>query len=205
VWLQTHLHPSFDIPALFLHHFIREEVVLFVGPWFVWCLNYKLGSVGLILVSLGELINGVIKWMLRLPRPAWISSRLVNIRGSFEEDYSTPSSHSMLVANAFVYFVWENPLWWVILICVVIIVVVGLSRVFLGVHYPHDIVFGWVISVGFSVSFIYVQKWLDTIPDWWSMAWTMGWLLLVLGLLLCVRIIFPPTPAELKKKNGRSR
>lgn len=100
-------------------------------------------------VNLGVivLINQVLKFLIRRERP--IGYRLIEMTG-----YSFPSGHAM-VSMAFygllIYFItklvrnkWVKRI--LVFVNVMIIILIGISRVYLGVHYFSDIVIGYLIS-----------------------------------------------------------
>ncbi len=68
-----------------------------------------------------------------------------------EHDYSFPSGHamgSMAVAVALVTLAWGTRWRWPVLSAGVAFVgLVGLSRLYLGVHYPSDVLTGWLASL----------------------------------------------------------
>jgi undecaprenyl-diphosphatase len=67
-----------------------------------------------------------------------------------ETTYSFPSGHamgSMTLALVLVLLAWPTRLrWWVAAAMAVFVPMVGLSRVYLGVHYPSDILAGWAAA-----------------------------------------------------------
>jgi undecaprenyl-diphosphatase len=71
-----------------------------------------------------------------------------------ETGYSFPSGHAMLSSAlilSVVFIIWKTRFRWVgVIIGAILIGLIGLSRVYLGVHFPTDIVAGW------SVSFVWV-------------------------------------------------
>lgn len=96
-------------------------------------------------------LNTFIKDLLKVPRP-YVRDTSVK---TFEEDgYSTPSGHAQ-TSSAF----------WIVLasmiktkhkktrnaLIVLVIFLIGFSRVFFGVHYPSDVLFGWVIGICIAV------------------------------------------------------
>ncbi len=111
-----------------LHH--RLELILFVSA--------IIGS---------AVLNGVLKQVFHRVRPNF--HRLIDISG-----YSFPSGHAM---NAFTVYVIVSFLLWrhipskwgrSLLICLssVMILAIGTSRIYLGVHYPSDIIGGYLAS-----------------------------------------------------------
>ena len=67
-----------------------------------------------------------------------------------EHNYSFPSGHamgSMTLAMVLVLLAWPTRWRWPMVIAMVVFVsMVGLSRVYLGVHYPSDILAGWAAA-----------------------------------------------------------
>ncbi|MGO4495431.1 phosphatase PAP2 family protein [Paenibacillus sp. 2RAB27] len=118
----------------FLHH--RQELVLF-----------------LILVAGTAILNLILKMIFQRERPSL--HRLIQ-----ETGYSFPSGHSM---EAFALYAALAFLLWrhvptrrgrtiVILISILMILMIGISRIYLGVHYPSDVV-GAYFASGFWFTF----------------------------------------------------
>ena len=109
------------------------------------------------------LVNQVIKHIIRRPRPNVL--RLVE-----ESGYSFPSGHSM-VSMAFygfiIYLIYKNVnnkyiKWLVISILSLLIVSIGISRIYLGVHYTSDVLAGFLISISYLIIYIkYTKKIID--------------------------------------------
>lgn len=81
-----------------------------------------------------------------------------------ETNFSFPSGHAMgSMALAAVFFVLAWPTawrWFAITFGSLFVLLVGLSRLYLGVHYPSDILAGWMASLSWviGVSFIFYRK-----------------------------------------------
>lgn len=102
----------------------------------------------LIAVMLGsEIISRTLKLLFHRARP--IVHRIAEATG-----YSFPSGHTtgaVTLYGTLVYLVWRHvPSAWgraLVLVCgVAMIVLIGVSRIYLGVHYPSDVVGGLLIS-----------------------------------------------------------
>ena len=73
-----------------------------------------------------------------------------------EPGFSFPSSHAMASAAlgaAIVVALWDSRWrWWAFTAATFYIVFVGFSRLYLGVHYPTDILAGWLVSGGWVMA-----------------------------------------------------
>lgn len=71
-----------------------------------------------------------------------------------ESSYSFPSGHamgSMTLAMVLILLVWHTRWrWWIAVPMAGFVVLVGLSRVYLGVHYPSDIMAGWAAACAWT-------------------------------------------------------
>lgn len=89
-------------------------------------------------------INVALKLLFARDRPdsVW---RLIE-----EASYSFPSGHAMAscaLACAVIIASWQTRWWWLTTtIGVLYVLFVGYSRMYLGVHYPTDILAGWLVS-----------------------------------------------------------
>lgn len=103
------------------------------------------------------LSNQILKRIVARPRPT--EYRIVEELG-----YSFPSGHSM-VGMAFygllIYFIYrkvKNPYikWGSCILLTILIFLIGLSRVYLGVHYASDVIAGFCISAAYLALFTQV-------------------------------------------------
>ena len=73
-----------------------------------------------------------------------------------EHNYSFPSGHamgSMTLACVLVLLAWRTRARWPVLgVATVFVVLVGMSRVYLGVHYPSDILAGWAAAIAWTMA-----------------------------------------------------
>jgi len=107
-------------------------------------------------------LNNILKIIIKRPRP--IGNRLIN-----ETGYSFPSGHSM-VSMAFygyiIYIVYKNVKnkkikYTSIVALSILIILIGTSRVFLGVHYITDVIGGYIVAIIYLIVYINSVKKID--------------------------------------------
>lgn len=106
---------------------------------------------------------GVLKALVRAPRPFQVLSSIDGKRLSTATGYSFPSGHtttssSFYSALALAYG--KRPL---SIICAIMIVLVGTSRLYLGVHWPIDVAGGLIL--GISITFLAYTRFKDLYED----------------------------------------
>lgn len=114
--------------------------------------NKKIGISISINLGLAALTNFLLKQILQRPRP--IGHRIID-----ESGYSLPSGHSM-VSMAFygflIYLVYkriENKHLksFLIALLLVLIINIGISRIYLGVHYTSDVIAGFLVAISYLI------------------------------------------------------
>lgn len=117
--------------------------------------NKKIGLsifANLIIVTI---LNQLLKRVLQRPRPT--EYRIIE-----ETGYSFPSGHSMVSMALYGYLIYliykyvENKYvkWILISLLSVLICLIGISRIYLGVHYTSDVLGGLLISISYLVIYI---------------------------------------------------
>ncbi|MCA9977982.1 MAG: phosphatase PAP2 family protein, partial [Anaerolineales bacterium] len=130
----------------------EENFYLVVLPLIYWCLDKKLGKNLVYIFLLADGINVLGKHAFRGPRPYWLDP---SVGLSESGGYGVPSGHTQLTTVIYGFLaVWYKQ-GWLILLAVFMIVAMGLSRIYLGVHFVHDVaaglLIGLVILTGFFV------------------------------------------------------
>lgn len=142
-----------------------EEFYLILLPAVFWCWDAALGlrlGIGLITSSL---LNSLLKLVFHMPRPYWIDPRVQALSG--ETSFGAPSGHAQ---NAVV--VWSTiarhiKTTWGWVLAAILILCIGLSRIYLGVHFPHDVFVGWLIGALFLWALVAIERhWLPVVLRW---------------------------------------
>ena len=117
----------------------------------------------LLAVISGAAASGALKRFFERPRPA-VGSDLAEVFTS-----SFPSGHSML--SAIVYLVLGTMLArmerrrqikaYFIVVAVLLTTGVGLSRIYLGVHYPTDVLGGWSAGLAWAIVWWFIARYFE--------------------------------------------
>ncbi len=122
---------------------------------FILIKNKKIGASifgNLVIVTA---LNQLLKFILHRPRPT--EYRIIE-----EIGYSFPSGHSMvsmafygyLMYLAYKYIKNKYLKWTIFIVLSILICLIGISRIYLGVHYTSDVLGGFLISISYLVMYI---------------------------------------------------
>lgn len=121
--------------------------------------NKKVGITIWVNLLLSILLNLVLKEIFQRPRPD--INRLID-----EWGYSLPSGHSMVSMAFYGWLMYlsykfiDNKYlkWSLISILAILIIVIGISRIYLGVHYTTDVIGGFLVSIAYLMIYIGITK-----------------------------------------------
>ena len=130
----------------------------------IW-VNWKQGLLTLPILGLAVGISDFIGMQMKLffarPRPCQVFLNIHQLSGC-GESFSMPSNHAFNSATAalFLWIVFPSTRW----VVGMLMVIVGLSRIFVGAHYPTDVLVGWGLGgmLGMTLGyFVVLSKWLQ--------------------------------------------
>lgn len=132
------------VPMRFFSYLGTENFFFLVLPLIYWCIDAALGlRVGFILVT-SSMVNYVGKLLFVGPRPYWVSS---HVRAFWPEiTFGMPSGHAQHAVGTWGMIAAYKKRIWLWVVAIAIIFFIGFSRIYLGTHFPHDVVFGWLIG-----------------------------------------------------------
>jgi len=108
--------------------------------------------VWVLLVSV--LTNYWIKLAIAHPRP----DPIYWLEGADATNYSTPSGHAQNSAMLFGFISAKVKRWWMYVVSTVLVVLIGISRVYIGVHYLEDVFLGWALGFALLVLLLLTEK-----------------------------------------------
>jgi membrane-associated phospholipid phosphatase len=150
-------------PMSFFSFLGTAEFYLLIMPTLYWCVDANLGlRIGIILlVSNG--LNYIVKLAFHTARPFWLSRQVTSY--SFEWSFGMPSGHAQNSAAVFGLLAASFKRWWVWVICLIVIFLIGFSRVYLAVHFPQDVILGWII--GFILLWLFLRL-EEPVRNWFA-------------------------------------
>jgi undecaprenyl-diphosphatase len=168
----------------------NEEFYLFLLPVVYWAIDREIGIRLGYLSLLSAWINSVFKHLFAIPRPA---APQLDIPYPVT-DPSFPSGHAQgaVVNWAYLAYRFRNRIFWVI--SVIIILGIGLSRLVLGVHFPQDVLGGWIIGLGVLLVYIWLE---EPVGRWIADQRTPVQVLLAVGVPLILIFLHPADPEGL--------
>lgn len=140
--LQT-FSPSLDAAMDAISFLGRTEFYLIFIPYIYWAVDASLGLRMLLALVAVDFTNSTTKILLRQPRPYWFGQ----VEGLSEEPtYGYPSGHAADSLGFWGYLAYRVKKSWLSFLVVVIVLLVGISRLYLGMHYIHDVLGGWALG-----------------------------------------------------------
>ena len=144
----------------FITFFVSEIMVTLVSIIvFLFFKNKKYGM----LVTINAICILVLNICLKL---IFMRERPLDLMIITENGYSFPSGHSMVSMAFYGYLIYlvyikiKNKVlkWLLISFISILIILIGLSRIYLGVHYTSDVVAGFLLAIAYLIIFIKVTK-----------------------------------------------
>jgi undecaprenyl-diphosphatase len=142
---------------------LGEETVFIVAvALFLWLSSKKQGFVIFSTLFTSLIGMSVLKAVIRAPRPFQVIEEIKGKRVATATGYSFPSGHTTGAASFYSALALTFRKRQVSILCAVAILLVGFSRMYLGVHWPIDVFGG--LALGITVTFV-TYGWFSRIFD----------------------------------------
>lgn len=151
-----------DLTSLGSHAVLAAFVLIAAGFLLV---NGRRAAALLVALSAtgGALLSAFLKWLYGRPRPDLVAHLAEVSSASF------PSGHAMLAAVIYLtlgallasVLPQQRLRIYVFVVAFALTIVVGVSRVYLGVHWPTDVLAGWCVGAAWAMLCWLVSEWLQ--------------------------------------------
>lgn len=177
---------------------LGEETAFLVAALIVfWCVDKRKGYYVMAVGFAGTMANQFLKLLCRVPRPWALDPDFTILEQAREaaDGYSFPSGHSQSAVGTFGAIAATSKNKWVKGVCIALCVLIPLSRMYLGVHTPADV----LVGAGMALALVWLLR-------RWIMEGDRGMLVLIplltamaVGLLLYTTCW--PFPADVDQEN----
>lgn len=156
--LTQHRTPLLNFIFFFINYFDTPYFAAFLIPLIWFGFSYRWGLKVAYLFLITSILNSVLKYSFGLPRPTVAMPELGMFLFKSPGFPSGGAQTAMLLGSLLMhYYKTFAAYFWGIFY----ILLISFSRLYLGVHYPIDILGGWIIGYGIFRAFIAVEKPID--------------------------------------------
>lgn len=148
-WLANLRLPIFTDIMLLVTQLGEETAFLAIALIVFWCVDKKRGYLLMSVGFMGTILNQFLKMVCMVPRP-WVRDPGFSAVEEAKEaagGYSLPSGHTTMAVGTFGTLAVTNRKRWRMVLFVLAAVLVGFSRMYLGVHTPEDVLVGAVTAL----------------------------------------------------------
>ena len=202
------LSPTLDGFMKFFTYLGSAEFYLLIIPLIFWAIDCKLGIRLLLLLISVDMVGSALKLLFHQPRPYWVGPVKALTR---EASYGIPSTHGSDSLP-----LWGNVAYrlnraWLRIIAVFAVVFIGVSRLYLGVHFLHDVVFGWMVGGVLLWAFIksehVIGAWIKKqgLLAQISIGFVLSLVMILAGQLINVRLSGMPDPEAWRAYSAQAR
>ena len=141
--------PALDVFFSAITYFGDEIAFMLAAFILFWCVDKRTGYYAFLAGLFGTVANQFLKIACRIPRP-WVLDpdfTIVESARAAAAGYSFPSGHTQNVVSTFGAAAVMTRRKWVRAVCIVLIVLVPFSRMYLGVHTPLDVGIAFVMAL----------------------------------------------------------
>jgi membrane-associated phospholipid phosphatase len=193
------LSPALDAPMKFFSFVGTIDFYIIFITLIYWVVDSQSGIRVLLVLISTDFLGTSFKQLLHQPRPYWVGEVKALATETSYGFPSTHSSNSLSVWGTLAYRLGRDWLW---AVSGIVVFLIALSRLYLGVHFPQDVLGGWLIGAFVLYLFVRLEPrvlpWLKRLSALAQMGTGLGLsiLMILLGLFIGVLIASLPDPAE---------
>ena len=192
-----------DVFFSFITLFGEETMFLLLVMLLLWCVDKRAGYYLSVVGFVGIFLNQSLKMTFRVPRP-WVLDPEFTIVESAREaatGYSFPSGHTQSAVGAFGTLALWDKRKWVKIVSAALVVLVPVSRMYLGVHTFNDVIISTVIALVLVAAFYFLFCRVDAASA--AVGITLG-CVAVFGICVILYLSLASFPADVDSANLKS-
>jgi undecaprenyl-diphosphatase len=111
----------------------------------------------------GVALNNLLKFAFARPRPDFVTHAARVFTTSFPSGHATLSAITYLTMGALLARIHSSLTIriYLMLVAVFLILLIGMSRIYLGVHYPTDVLGGWCVGAAWAIGCWVLTAWFQ--------------------------------------------
>lgn len=154
-WLETPMH--------LLSYLGSEDFFFLVLPLVYWSIDSRVGLQIALVLSTSSILNSIFKLGYADPRPYWVSEQVRALAA--ESSFGTPSGHAQYAVAIWGLMANGVRRRWAWIAALILVLLIGMSRIYLGVHFVHDVLAG--LLIGAVIFGLFIGLW-GPVSDWLS-------------------------------------
>lgn len=153
--------PGLDLPFKLLSLLGNEGFYLFLLPLIYWCVDRRIGARLAVLFLVSAYLNSAVKILVAQPRPFHYDQRvraLVSAGGG-----GLPSGHTQHSVVVWGFLAMRSHRAWAWTLAAFLMMAIPLSRLYLGVHFPVDILGGFLLGALLLAAFVKLEPLVEAV------------------------------------------
>jgi membrane-associated phospholipid phosphatase len=185
LWLQQ-FSPGLDLPFVVLTSFGGELFFLLLIPLIYWSLDRRTGARLSVLFLLSAYANAVAKVLAFQPRPFDFNPQVRKLVEAGGGGFPSGHTQNSVVFWGYLAAQYRRP--WFRAVAAIFMVLVPLSRMYLGVHFPTDLLGGYLLGVCLILLYFHLEPVLERWLTVKGVGWHMG---LAVAVPVLLALIYP--------------